>query len=80
MMQEGFFMEKICPICNKIISSTIKCGKCGSLMNDIGREQEYRDPYGNKQEIEYINSCCVHIFHCDNCGEEAEKSIQDLYI
>lgn len=75
-------MEKVCPICNKIISDTIKCEKCGNMMKDIGREQEYRDPYGNKQEIEYVESdtCCLHIFHCDKCGDEQERSIKDLYI
>lgn len=73
-------MEKICPICNKIISDSIRCSKCGELMSDIGREQEYRDPYGNKQEIEFINLCCVHIFHCENCGNDEERMFKDLII
>ncbi|SHE53694.1 hypothetical protein [Clostridium fallax] len=59
-------MERICLICNSMVSENINCPNCEEKMTDLGRIQEFRDAYGNAEEIEE-NEKCIHYFQCPIC-------------
>ena len=73
-------MEKLCPLCNKLIDGNVKCVECGKLMNDLGRVQEFRDSYGNGEEVEVIDNGCLHYFKCKNCNCEKNIYFKDVII
>lgn len=79
-LRRDFIMEKLCPICNAIVTPHIKCSLCGKEMKDIGRTHEYSDPYGSEHEIYFKNGCCEHYFVCENCNNNKNISIKDVYI
>ncbi|MFD3156197.1 hypothetical protein ACFIJ5_04965 [Haloimpatiens sp. FM7330] len=60
-------MEKVCPVCNEIASKIVYCEKCGDIMNDKGRMQEYMDDYSADMPIKDEKKYCIHIYKCDNC-------------
>ena len=60
-------MEKICPLCNEIEAKTFSCDKCGEIMVDKGRAQEYSDDYTANMPIHDSESLCAHIFECTKC-------------
>lgn len=60
-------MEKVCPVCNEINSVVYKCSKCGSVMVDKGRKQEYLDDYSADDPINDRGDYCMHIFKCTKC-------------
>lgn len=61
-------MEKICPLCNKIKDVNITCKSCGSSMTNMGRVQDYSDPYGPQDPINDADTYCIHLFKCESCG------------
>lgn len=73
-------MDKLCPLCNMIVSYKIKCDKCGALMSDAGRTQEFMDAYGTEEEIVFKSGCCEHYFTCENCHFNKNVNIRDIYI
>lgn len=72
-------MEKVCVICNNIIPLNIKCNNCGGDMNNIGRIQEFRDAYGNAEEIE-DDEKCIHYFQCCKCKAYKKVIGNEIYI
>lgn len=66
-------MTKICPLCNKIKDLSIICKNCGNTMVNMGRVQDYSDPYGPQDPINDAEEYCIHLFKCENC-ENIERS------
>lgn len=68
-------MERICPLCNELHNVIVVCDKCGSIMTDKGRPQEYQDAYGPQEPIHDANLYCQHIFECEKCREIKKMNI-----
>ena len=60
-------MGKICPLCNNIKDTNLICRSCGSQMVNMGRVQDYSDPYGPQDPINDAENYCIHLFKCENC-------------
>lgn len=71
-------MEKVCPVCNEINYIEYKCKKCGRIMVDMGRKQEYFDDYSADDPIEDVGEYCIHFFECDNCKFTEEIRIRKI--
>jgi hypothetical protein len=73
-------MAKICPLCNKIKDTNEKCKSCGNSMVDMGRVQDYSDPYGPQDPINDADNYCVHLFKCENCGNKESSKVSKVNI
>lgn len=73
-------MTKICPLCNKIKDTNVKCKSCGNSMVDMGRVQDYSDPYGPNDPINDADNYCVHLFKCENCGNTEISKVSKVNI
>jgi len=63
-----FILEKVCPICNEINNNVqYKCSRCGDIMIDKGRKQEYYDDYSADDPIDDLGNFCIHLFKCSKC-------------
>ena len=68
-------MEYICPLCNGIDNTKVKCSRCGEIMKDNGPIQEYFDEYSPYLDMNITKKVdgvpsdqCMHIFICPKCN------------
>ncbi|KAJ53665.1 hypothetical protein BD780_002998 [Clostridium tetanomorphum] len=73
-------MSKVCPVCNELTMITFNCSKCGNIMVDKGRVQEYMDPYGPQMPIDDRENYCLHLFQCLKCKNMERKRIEKVKI
>lgn len=78
-------MDLVCPICNGMASYVVKCSECGSQMDARGAIQEYFDDYSpylsqniTKKMDGVESNRCVHIFHCPNCRDDKQITINEI--
>lgn len=74
------YLSKICPICNEIYMEAFECSRCGRLMVDKGRVNEFVDPYGAEMPVSDSEEYCFHIFKCENCGNMERKDVLKVII
>ncbi len=69
---------EICPVCNGLKESTVLCDKCGIVMTQMGRMEDYKGPYSpymDQESFLYNNvgltgdNCCIHLYECPSCGQ-----------
>lgn len=73
-------MGKICPVCNKINDIILSCEQCGGTMENLGRVQDFSDPYGPQQPINDADNYCIHLFKCNNCENRKKIEISKVDI
>lgn len=73
-------MSRICPLCNKIKDADVRCKSCGNLMMNMGRVQDYSDPYGPQDPINDADNYCIHLFKCENCGITESNKVYKINI
>ncbi|WP_125152700.1 hypothetical protein [Clostridium rectalis] len=73
-------MSKVCPVCNDLKKFDYSCSKCGSLMINKGRVQEYMDSYGSEEPLDDSENYCFHVYECRECGNFCRKAIKKLKI
>lgn len=61
-------MERICPVCNDLITEIFPCSSCSGRMEDKGRVEDYLDDYSADMPIEDEGIFCMHVYACNNCG------------
>lgn len=76
-MYEVIFMNKICPLCNKIIEQNFCCNACGKTMEDKGRVEEFLGPYSADMPIEN-KGYCTHVYKCENCGNVKNINFKEI--
>ena len=59
-----------CPACNGLISLTEICIHCGTPLNDVGSRDDYYGPYKPYMSDISAEQTCIHVLHCDNCGND----------
>lgn len=73
-------MDNVCPICNKINEIKFNCVKCGNLMVEKGRKQEYYDDYSADDPIKDYDEYCMHLFKCTKCEYMEDVKIRKIII
>lgn len=73
-------MEKICPLCNKIKDENVICKDCGGIMINIGRVQDYADPYGPQDSINDAENYCIHLFECEDCRATESRKVSKINV
>lgn len=73
-------MAKICPLCNKIKDTNLTCKSCGRHMVNMGRVQDYSDPYGPQDPINDAENYCIHLFKCENCKITESSKVSKINI
>ncbi|NLT95483.1 MAG: hypothetical protein GXW85_08140 [Clostridia bacterium] len=74
-------MEIGCPVCNGLLSIGEVCKNCQGVMEDMGRIEDYYNPYSPYEEQDKIPQLaespgnCIHLFACTNCNEEQQVAI-----
>lgn len=69
-------MEIGCPVCNGLLSIGEMCEKCRGVMEDVGRIEDFYNPYSPYEEQDRITLLqespgnCIHLFSCYECGHE----------
>lgn len=71
-------MDKICPICNKIIEKEFICEKCYNKMKDFGRIEQYLDNYSADMPIENRSGYCCHLYKCDYCDFTKKVNFKEI--
>ncbi|WP_139904381.1 hypothetical protein [Clostridium thermarum] len=66
---------KICPLCNAMYDTTFLCENCKEVLSDVGRIEDYLDPYSADMPIEN-SQYCRHIYKCNNCGKIENYNIK----
>lgn len=73
-------MEKVCPLCNGLLSVSRKCPYCGNVLQDGGMIKDYFGPYSpyvaqstftHKDEHK-----CVHLLYCAACHYDVQDGYQ----
>lgn len=85
-MKEDDALEYICPLCNGLVESIKYCEKCGSVMKDGGRIQDYYDDYSPYLSYNITDvmdgepsDVCQHIFTCPMCGYDYVANINKMF-
>lgn len=73
-------LQRICPLCNKLQNISIECDKCGKFMINLGRVQDFSDPYGPQDPINDGEGYCIHLFNCKNCNNRKKSKIWKIEI
>lgn len=73
-------MDKVCPLCNKLEDVNKECAECGSIMDNLGRVQDFSDPYGPEQPIRDADDYCAHLFICKSCNSKERVKIGKIEI
>jgi hypothetical protein len=78
-------LESICPLCQGRIQYAEPCPKCGTIMKEIGKVDDFFDPYGSyigkeiysmSNDIFFLSGQqCVHLTQCEICGFYSHVSI-----
>jgi hypothetical protein len=68
-------LENVCPLCNKMKEINLNCDICGGVMLDMGRVQDYSDPYGPQHPIHDADNYCIHLFKCEKCNDKKKVKI-----
>ena len=74
-------MEFGCPVCNGLIAIGEYCKSCNSVMEDLGRIEDYYTPYSPYEEQDGIpilqesTENCIHLFQCLGCDNEKQLLI-----
>ncbi|WP_243186783.1 hypothetical protein [Clostridium muellerianum] len=71
-------MEKVCPVCNGLSAVNLLCERCKGTMEDMGRVQDYTDPYACQQEINDGINYCLHLFKCKQCNSAKRIKISKI--
>lgn len=81
-------MNTICPRCNSFDQSEVRCHKCQTAMDDLGKAVDYLDEYSPYEEISTLKLVdglqqsiarheCLHLFYCPKCGRERPIVIEE---
>lgn len=83
-------LEYGCPICNGLFEEDLQCLKCGQIMQDNGRIEDYYGPYSpydnmDKYEQPFFGGLseelpCVHLFTCPRCGYDTRVGIEQVVL
>ncbi len=80
-------MECLCPLCNGLFDSAVRCKICGGFMKDGGRIQDFYDdysPYLSHNLTDKMDGeppgICQHIFTCTSCGHDDVLNIRKILI
>ncbi|MCT8977189.1 hypothetical protein N4T77_11305 [Clostridium sp. CX1] len=73
-------MGKICPVCNKINDIRSDCEECGGTMENLGRVQDFSDPYGPQQPLNDAEDYCAHLYKCNNCDNRKRIEVSKVNI
>ncbi len=71
--------HKICPQCNGLTNYVFPCPKCGTMMVDGGKVDDYYDnysPYLPQVSNDIISDTCIHLYYCPHCGYDKRIGIQ----
>jgi len=78
-------MSEICPVCNGFYDKQMVCPKCGMLMVQAGRLEDYSGPYSPYmgKDIFILNNdiattgdnCCIHLYTCPGCNSLEHGSV-----
>lgn len=64
-------MEKVCPLCNALLTITEACPQCGMVLLDGGVLSNYLgaySPYMDAQNLPFqTENHCVHVLYCPTC-------------
>lgn len=78
-------MEYLCPLCNNLVEYIKHCSRCGKIMNDKGRIQDYYDDYSPYLGYNITNladnepkDICQHIFTCPHCENDELVDIRRI--
>ena len=76
-----------CPVCNGLSEAEAHCRRCGRLMRDAGRLQDYYADYSPYREIDSLRRTngyldlqagyCMHTFYCPECELEEVRGIPE---
>lgn len=83
-------MDYGCPVCNGLRQAAVSCRSCGSMMADTGRLEDAFGDYSPYREIDDLRKTngyldlatghCMHVFICQQCGNEATLGIAEAYL
>lgn len=80
-------MEHLCPLCNGMVEIQNICSKCGSIMKDGGRVQDFYDDYSPYLSYGITDimdgepdGICQHIFKCPVCGNDYVDNINKMFM
>lgn len=84
-------IDIVCPLCNGLVLADMHCDKCDSSLDEIGRMEEYVDPYAANIDVTAFTSSfdsnvmsgddsCVHLFYCKECNKYKTKSFRYVKI
>lgn len=78
----------ICPLCNALQKTEVKCASCGKPLEDCGKLTDYFDDYSAYMEIDDLKKIdgftttlseyqCAHLFFCTACNNGEVKLIAE---
>lgn len=72
-------MEKVCPVCNALITVTALCPRCGLRLADGGAVENFLGPYSPYMEVNSLqrggaDTQCVHLLYCPHCGYDVRAA------
>lgn len=79
---------QVCPICNGLSHLNKACTNCGKQMDEIGKMEDYMDPYYpymDKESFSMDNKklligdhLCVHLYYCEFCNRIEYQSVSPI--
>lgn len=76
-------MDFECPLCNSLIDIKELCPRCGQIMEDRGRVEDYFDPYNPYLDKSIVtmgqpSHQCVHLFYCPQCDRDTRIIVNQI--
>jgi uncharacterized C2H2 Zn-finger protein len=76
-------MDFECPLCNALIDVSENCPRCGNIMEDQGRVEDYFDPYNPYLDRDLVTMGkpthqCIHLFSCPDCGYDSRMVVNQI--
>lgn len=81
-------MNRICPLCNGLLSYTKACPDCQQIMDDTGKLENYFGPYSPYEEMDSLrlingypdlaSNQCLHVFSCSHCRKHYVVALNEL--
>ncbi|MDQ0090711.1 putative RNA-binding Zn-ribbon protein involved in translation (DUF1610 family) [Paenibacillus anaericanus] len=70
-------MSYICPLCNGLANLNSSCPDCGTVLENMGKKEDYAGPYSPYGSIDQFTSViykhaalgCEHVAQCPHCHE-----------
>lgn len=81
-------LYQVCPACNGLDLTYVACNSCQGLMDEIGKMEDYMDPYYpymDKDSFTIDNKGllmgdhqCVHLYYCNSCNRIEYRSFSPI--